>query len=125
MMSDKIYTIDEIREKVQPIAEKYKLKKVSLFGSYARSEATSDSDIDLYIIESEDSFVGIQFAIGALYADFEDVLEKEIDIVEAGAIKQNWNKWYTRALFKNIKNDEVVLYDYRNNKGFKRTGTYA
>ena len=56
MMTDKIYTIDEIRKKVQPIAEKYKLNKVSLFGSYARGEATAESDIDLYIQASKDSY---------------------------------------------------------------------
>ena len=36
MMTNKVYTIDEICEKVQPIAEKYKLIRVSLLGSYAR-----------------------------------------------------------------------------------------
>ena len=36
MMTNKIYTIDEICEKVQPIAEKYKLIRVSLLGSYAQ-----------------------------------------------------------------------------------------
>lgn len=56
MMTDKIYTIDEICEKVQPIAEKYKLIRVSLFGSYARGEATAESDIDLYIQASKDSY---------------------------------------------------------------------
>ena len=34
-----IYTIDEIRRKVVPIAKKYGVKKLSLFGSYARGEA--------------------------------------------------------------------------------------
>ena len=43
----KIYTIDEIREKVKPIAEKYGIEKVWLFGSYARGEATEESDVDL------------------------------------------------------------------------------
>lgn len=79
----------------------------------------------MYVIQSKDSFVGIQCVAGALYADFEDALEKEIDIVSAHTIKQSWNKWYVRALFKNIKNDEVVLYDYRNDKRFERIGTYA
>lgn len=125
MMTDKIYTIEEIQAKVQPIAEKYKLKKVSLFGSYSRGEATENSDIDLYIVDSAESYKGIKCAVGAIYGDFEDALGKEIDIVDAGAIKQGWNKWYVRALFKNIKNDEVVLYDYRDDKRFERTGTYA
>ena len=45
----KIYTIEEIREKVKPIAEKYGIEKVWLFGSYARGEATEDRDGDLMI----------------------------------------------------------------------------
>ena len=36
----KIYTIDEITAAVKPIAEKYGIDKVWLFGSYARGEAT-------------------------------------------------------------------------------------
>ena len=56
MMTDKIYTVYEICEKVQPIAEKYRLIRVSLFGSYARREATAESDIDLYIQASKDSY---------------------------------------------------------------------
>ena len=40
------YTIDEIRRRVTPIAEKSKLRAVYLFGSYARGEAKEESDID-------------------------------------------------------------------------------
>ncbi len=43
------YTIKEIQNKTAPIAESYGIKKMSLFGSYARGEATDDSDIDLFI----------------------------------------------------------------------------
>ena len=34
-----IYTIDEISSRIRPVAEKYHLKAVYLFGSYARGEA--------------------------------------------------------------------------------------
>lgn len=125
MMSDKIYTIEEIRDKIQPIAKKYNLKKVSLFGSYARREATANSDLDFYIVESKNSYDGISWAMGAVYSDFENALDKSVDIVSAQSIKEGWNKWYVRLLFKNIKDDEVVLYDYRTDKGFEHTGTYA
>ncbi|MFR8176492.1 MAG: nucleotidyltransferase family protein [Christensenellales bacterium] len=43
-----IYTLDEIRKITVPIAERYRLKKLSLFGSYARGEASESSDIDFY-----------------------------------------------------------------------------
>nr|WP_096815348.1 nucleotidyltransferase domain-containing protein [Lactococcus piscium] len=42
-----VLTIDEIKEKVTPIAKKYGIKEVYLFGSYARGEADENSDIDL------------------------------------------------------------------------------
>ena len=38
------YTIEEIKDKVTPIAQKYGVKRISLFGSYARGEATENSD---------------------------------------------------------------------------------
>ena len=100
MMTDKIYTIDEICEKVQPIAEKYRLIRVSLFGSYARREATAESDIDLYIQASKDSYKWIPY--------------KPIDIVTVRSVRENWNIRSTRYLYRNIKNDKVLLYERRN-----------
>lgn len=44
-----IYTAEEIRRCITPIAVRYRLKAVYLFGSYARGEATDESDIDLLI----------------------------------------------------------------------------
>ena len=41
-----IYATDEIRQRITPIAEKYQLRRIYLFGSYARNEATDGSDID-------------------------------------------------------------------------------
>lgn len=42
----KIYTIEEIRDKVKPIAERYGIDTVWLFGFYACSEATENCDVD-------------------------------------------------------------------------------
>ena len=46
---NKVYTIDEIRDKVKPVAEKYGIEKVWLFGSYARKSADANSDVDLLL----------------------------------------------------------------------------
>ena len=48
-MTNKIYSISEIKDIVSPIAKKYGVENVYLFGSYARGEATPDSDLDLRI----------------------------------------------------------------------------
>ncbi len=35
-----IYSVEELKRQIAPVAEKYGLREVYLFGSYARSEAT-------------------------------------------------------------------------------------
>ena len=53
MNSDKIYTIEEIRKILQDsksyIEEKYFVDKFFLFGSYAKNQQTSNSDMDLLV----------------------------------------------------------------------------
>ena len=44
-----IYTIEEIKQKAIPIAQEYGVDSMSLFGSYARGEASEDSDLDFFI----------------------------------------------------------------------------
>lgn len=43
------YTIEKIREETVPVAKTYGVKRMNLFGAYARGEATRGSDIDLCI----------------------------------------------------------------------------
>jgi predicted nucleotidyltransferase len=40
---------EDIREKVTPIAEKYNVARVDIFGSYANGNATYKSDIDFLV----------------------------------------------------------------------------
>lgn len=97
------YTIEEIRQKVTPIAIRRGLKRVSLFGSYARNEARATSDVDLLVYDPEYKMKSL-FDLGGLYCDFEEALDKtKIDILEAEAL--DGDKFSQRVL-----RDEVVLY---------------
>ncbi len=49
-----IYQTEEIKKIVSSVAQKYELREVYLFGSYARNEATEKSDID-FLIDRTDS----------------------------------------------------------------------
>ena len=44
-----IYSIEQIKERIEPVALKYGLPAVYLFGSNAKGEATEDSDVDILI----------------------------------------------------------------------------
>lgn len=72
-----VYTIEEIARRVRPVAEKYGVDSVYVFGSYARGNARPDSDVDLLV--SAKNVHGIR--IGGLYLELRDSLGKEIDLI--------------------------------------------
>ena len=44
-----VMTMNEIKERVKPIAERYEIPVIYVFGSYARDEAKESSDIDFLV----------------------------------------------------------------------------
>ena len=82
-MSDKIYTLDEIKSIAAPIARQYGVAAMYLFGSYARGEADETSDLDFLV------FGGEHFKPTLIFAFAEELraaLEKEIDVFEISEI---------------------------------------
>ena len=109
VVSMSVYTIEEIAEKVRPIAERYNLGKVYLFGSYARGEATEDSDIDL-LVDAE-KITGM-FAFGGLYGDLQDALQKELDLVTMnGLYNKRKNDALTVKFRGAVERDRRLIYD--------------
>ena len=81
-----VYTLDEIRKIITPIAVRYKLKAVYVFGSYARGEAREDSDVDLLVDCTGSGMVGL--AYGGLYSDLAEALGKSINMVTIQSLEQ-------------------------------------
>lgn len=75
-----VYTIEEIKSKIQPIAEKYNLKTVYLFGSYARGEADEMSDVDVAVDLSEDS------DYFRIYCDLMDLFDENVDVLPLSSL---------------------------------------
>ena len=94
-----MYTIEKIREKVIPIAKKYGVKKISLFGSYARGEADEKSDLDFLFRKGK--VLGIQYV--GFVNDLEDEFNCHVDLVSEGISDKEF--------LNEIKNDEVILYE--------------
>ena len=98
---DKVYTIDEIRDKVIPLAKKYGVRRMCLFGSYARGDADAQSDVD-FLIDSAKNLRGM-FAYVGLVQDLEDEFGCHVDVVSEGISDKNF--------LAEIKQDEVLLYE--------------
>jgi len=104
-----IYTLDELREKIRPIAEAYALPAVYIFGSYARGEATEDSDVDILFDGRGVEFPGM-FGLGGLYADLEEVLQKQLSLVQEEALYEPRSLRETPWFLENVERDKVRVY---------------
>ncbi len=77
--------IELLKEHENVIKEKYHVKKIGIFGSFARSEAREDSDIDV-LVEFEsgcktfDNFMDLKFYL-------EDVFSRKVDLVTIEALR--------------------------------------
>ncbi|MEA5019059.1 MAG: nucleotidyltransferase domain-containing protein [Gordonibacter sp.] len=91
--------VEEIRYHVVSLAEEYGAAKVSLFGSFARGEASEASDVDILL--EKGSIKGLRVL------DFQDALSERIgrsvDVVTTAGASDRF--------LKNIRKDEVVLYE--------------
>lgn len=101
-----IYTIDEIADKVRHIAEEYDIDKIYLFGSYARGEATKDSDIDLYVEFSKP--LGLRYC--SFVSDIEERLGGCFDIITKDALYNPATLQNNQQLIRRISEERKCIY---------------
>ena len=94
------YSIDEIKSKAVPVAKDYGISKLSLFGSYARGEATDESDIDFYIDKGKLRGLLQYFSF---VDDLENALKCHVDVVTTSI--------EDKAFLGNIVKEGIVLYE--------------
>lgn len=101
-MSEKIYTIDELKSILHEILKNFAVKKAILFGSYAKNTPTSKSDIDL-VIDSDEKLLNIYFY--GLLEDLVQKLQKNIDLFEISEIQKN------SRIYEDIQKDGIIVYE--------------
>ena len=101
-MSNKIYTISEIKQILKGILENLPVYSVILFGSYAKNIATSNSDLDL-VIDTKKELMG--FKLYSLITKIEEEFNKNVDAFEKSEIIEN------SKIDKEIKETGVVVYE--------------
>ena len=105
-----IYSLGELKRIIEPIASKYAIPVVYLFGSYARGEATDSSDVDI-LIDREGSAIRGLFDLGALYNDLNEMLAKPVDLVTTDSIVQQEAQRRTPWFAKTLEQERIVIYE--------------
>lgn len=98
-INKKVYSLKEIKRIIKPILNKYGINDIYLFGSYARGEAKSNSDIDIYCDRGNIKTLIDQ---GELEEELENALNKEVDIIFTTSILDEYFK-------EQIKEDMIKL----------------
>lgn len=95
-------SIEKIKEIITPILGCYPVNQAILFGSYAKSEATNNSDIDIFI-DTNNKLKGLDF-IGLL-ENLVEALGKDVDLIDKSHIEPD------SLIYQEIKNGGTLIYE--------------
>ena len=98
-MAENILSLSHIQKIVKPLAKKYHISEVYIFGSYARNVATASSDIDFLV------FGGKDFKLTSVFAFAEELrmaINKEIDVFEINEVNTD-SSFYQTIMKEKIK----------------------
>jgi len=96
----KSYSTKELRKTIMPIAMKYGVERVFLFGSYARGEQAEKSDLDLRIDKGE---INDYIMLSAFNIDLEEALNETVDVITTGSLDSSF--------LEKIRSEEVLIYE--------------
>lgn len=92
--------IATIRTVISPIAKFYGVKRIYLFGSYAKGTATEASDIDLLIEKGRPMSL---LKLSGLRQQVQEALNLSVDLVTTSGIEDDFKKA--------IEGTEILLYE--------------
>lgn len=98
-MQEAIYTVDDIKSKLFPVFRKHNIKRAVLFGSYAKGNADSRSDIDIMV---ESNLRGLAFY--GLLEDVVGAVGKPVDLLDRQQITA------ASSIEQEINSTGVVIY---------------
>ncbi|MEI6379051.1 MAG: nucleotidyltransferase domain-containing protein [Candidatus Falkowbacteria bacterium] len=96
--------IKKIQEIVLPIFKEAGFTYVGLFGSFARGEATAESDVDFLYDHDKDLKFSL-FDLAGLKIKLEDSLGRKVDLAQRNCLKPR--------LIPYVQKDLIELYEKR------------
>lgn len=98
-MSEKIYSLNEIKATAYPIASRSGIAALYLFGSYSRGESTPNSDIDFLVDRGS---LADLLELGGLASDLENAFDKKVDVLTMQMLSPEF--------LKGIQTEKIQIY---------------
>src|SRR3989344_7251957 len=91
-------TINEIREQIEPVLRKYPISYAGVFGSFARGEENSKSDVDIMIRLKPNNTFSLFNLIG-VENELANKTGRRVDL----ATEKNIGKYMRSSVFRDLK----------------------
>lgn len=92
--------IPTIKKVITPIARSYGVKRLYLFGSYAKGNATENSDVDLLV---EKGMPMSLLKLSGMRQSVQEALNLSVDLITTTGIEEEFQK--------EIAGTEILLYE--------------
>ncbi|MBI3883086.1 MAG: nucleotidyltransferase domain-containing protein [Sphingobacteriales bacterium] len=81
------------------------VKKVYLFGSYARGDADENSDLDVFLVLDDENKKWSYFELAGMWSDFQDKLKMKVDMVHQ-------HSFLKERFLNRINADKTLLFEH-------------
>ena len=76
---------------IEPLARRWKIKELAVFGSALRDDFSSRSDVDLLVVFEDDAHFSL-FDLVDLKAELEQLIGRPVDLVEKAGLKNPYRR---------------------------------
>jgi uncharacterized protein len=105
MLNHEALTADDLRRRLRPFCERRGIRRLEVFGSAARGEATAESDIDL-LVTLDESMPVSSAELLEMAGEAEELVGRRVDFVLRPSLEKSPNRFAR----EHILSTAVCLY---------------
>ena len=91
-----------MNKQIKYFCNKWKIKELSIFGSYLTDKFNSKSDIDILVSFHENTHYGL-FELSEMKNELEEIYGRKVDLVTRKSIEKSKNHFRSNSILKNLK----------------------